>query len=30
MPHVAPTGFRYNQQYDTIDIGGHDFAKRKK
>jgi pyridoxamine 5'-phosphate oxidase family protein len=30
MPHVVPTGFRYNQQYDTIDIGGHDFAKRKK
>jgi pyridoxamine 5'-phosphate oxidase family protein len=30
MPHVVPTGFRYNQQHDTIDIGGHDFAKRKK
>ena len=24
MPHVVPTAFRYNQQYDTIDIGGHD------
>jgi pyridoxamine 5'-phosphate oxidase family protein len=30
MPHVVPTGFRYNPQHDTIDIGGHDFATRKK
>ena len=30
MPHVVPTAFRYNQQHDTIDVGGHDFAKRKK
>ena len=29
-PHVVPTGFRYNTELDTIDIGGHDFAKRKK
>lgn len=29
-PHVVPTGFRYNPDMDTIDIGGHDFAKRKK
>lgn len=29
-PHVVPTGFRYNPDLDTIDIGGHDFAKRKK
>ncbi|MGB8380199.1 MAG: PPOX class F420-dependent oxidoreductase [Dermatophilaceae bacterium] len=29
-PHVVPTGFRYNTALDTIDIGGHDFAKRKK
>jgi len=29
-PHVVPTGFRYNRQLDTIDLGGHDFAKRKK
>ena len=29
-PHVVPTAFRYNQELDTIDIGGHDFAKRKK
>jgi hypothetical protein len=28
-PHVVPTSFRYNSQHDTIDIGGHDFAKRK-
>ena len=30
MPHVVPTGFRYNQDHDTIDVGGHDFTKRKK
>ncbi len=30
MPHVVPTSFRYNAQHDTIDIGGHDFATRKK
>jgi pyridoxamine 5'-phosphate oxidase family protein len=29
-PHVVPTAFRYNPDQDTIDIGGHDFAKRKK
>ena len=29
-PHVVPVGFRYNPEFDTIDIGGHDFAKRKK
>ena len=29
-PHVMPVGFRYNAELDTIDIGGHDFAKRKK
>jgi pyridoxamine 5'-phosphate oxidase family protein len=29
-PHVVPVGFRYNPEYDTVDIGGHDFAKRKK
>ena len=28
--HVVPTGVRYNPDLDTIDIGGHDFAKRKK
>jgi len=30
MPHVVPVAFRYNSDLDTIDIGGHDFAKRKK
>jgi pyridoxamine 5'-phosphate oxidase family protein len=30
IPHVVPTAFRYNPDHDTIDIGGHDFAKRKK
>ena len=29
-PHVVPTAFRYNPDQDSIDIGGHDFAKRKK
>jgi PPOX class F420-dependent enzyme/OxyR family protein len=30
QPHVVPVGFRYNTELDTIDIGGHGFAKRKK
>ena len=30
QPHVVPVSFRYNPVSDTIDIGGHDFAKRKK
>jgi len=30
MPHVVPVAFRHNPDADTIDIGGHDFAKRKK
>ena len=30
MPHVVPVAFRYNPDVDTIDVGGHDFAKRKK
>ncbi len=30
QPHVVPVGFRYNPATDTIDIGGHDFARRKK
>jgi pyridoxamine 5'-phosphate oxidase family protein len=30
QPHVVPVAFRYNPDQDTIDIGGHDFAKRKK
>ena len=30
MPYVVPTAFRYNQDHDTIDVGGHDFTTRKK
>jgi pyridoxamine 5'-phosphate oxidase family protein len=30
QPHVVPVSFRYNPDLDTIDVGGHDFAKRKK
>ena len=30
QPHVVPVGVHYNPDTDTIDIGGHDFAKRKK
>ena len=30
QPHVVPVSFRYNAELDTIDIGGHDFARRNK
>lgn len=30
QPHVVPVGFRYKAELGTIDIGGHNFAKRKK
>jgi pyridoxamine 5'-phosphate oxidase family protein len=30
QPHVVPVSFRYNPDRDTIDVGGHDFSKRKK
>ncbi len=30
QPHVVPVAFRYNPDQDTLDIGGHGFAKRKK
>jgi pyridoxamine 5'-phosphate oxidase family protein len=30
QPHVVPLAFRYNPETDTIDVGGHGFAKRKK
>ena len=31
QPHVVPVGFRYHEQEDAIEIGGHGgFAKRKK
>ena len=29
-PHVVPTSFRHNTELGTIDIGGFDFAARKK
>jgi pyridoxamine 5'-phosphate oxidase family protein len=30
QPHVVPVSFRYNPETDTIDVGGHGFAARKK
>jgi PPOX class F420-dependent enzyme/OxyR family protein len=30
QPHVVPVSFRYNAEYDAIDVGGHGFARRKK
>ena len=30
QPHVVAVSFCYNAQLDTIDIGGHEFARRKK
>lgn len=30
QPHVVPVGFRYNPDFDTIDIGGHGIAQSKK
>ena len=30
VPHVVPVGFRYNEEMDAIDIGGHNFARSKK
>ena len=29
-PHVVPVGFRYNQETDTIEIGGHNIAQTRK
>lgn len=29
-PHVVPTGWRYNPEHDTIDIGGANLAATKK
>jgi pyridoxamine 5'-phosphate oxidase family protein len=29
-PHVVPVGFRYNPDFDTIDIGGRRIAQSKK
>lgn len=29
-PQIAPVGFRYNAELDTIDIGGHNIATSQK
>ncbi|MQA16699.1 MAG: PPOX class F420-dependent oxidoreductase [Pseudonocardiaceae bacterium] len=29
-PHVVPVGWNYNPATDTIDVGGHDFARTRK
>lgn len=29
-PHVAPVGWTYNAEHDTIDIGGHQLERTKK
>jgi pyridoxamine 5'-phosphate oxidase family protein len=29
-PHVAPVGWAYNAELETIDIGGREFDKTKK
>ena len=29
-PHVVPVGFRYNEELDTVDIGGRNIAPTKK
>ena len=29
-PHVVPVAFRYNAEFETLDIGGHNFARSKK
>jgi pyridoxamine 5'-phosphate oxidase family protein len=29
-PHIAPVGFSYNAELDTIDISGRDMANTKK
>lgn len=30
VPHVVPVDFRYNDDLDTIDIGGHTLGRTKK
>ena len=30
MPHIAPVGWSYNSQQETIDIGGHSLERTKK
>jgi len=29
-PHVVPVGWSYNEEQDSIDVGGHDFERTKK
>jgi pyridoxamine 5'-phosphate oxidase family protein len=29
-PHVVPVAVRYNPEFDTVDIGGHNIAASKK
>lgn len=29
-PHIAPVGFSYNPDYDSIDVGGHSLERTKK
>lgn len=29
-PHVAPVGWSYNAEHETIDIGGREFDRTKK
>jgi pyridoxamine 5'-phosphate oxidase family protein len=29
-PHVTPTGWVYNAEHDTIDVGGHNVRRTKK
>jgi pyridoxamine 5'-phosphate oxidase family protein len=30
LPHIAPVGWSYNAEVETIDVGGHDIARTKK
>ena len=30
MPHVVPTGWRYNAELDTVDLGGIRLARTRK
>lgn len=30
MPHIAPVGWAYNTEHETIDIGGHSLERTKK
>jgi PPOX class F420-dependent enzyme/OxyR family protein len=30
QPHVVPVAFRYNPETGMIEVGGHNFAQRKK